>query len=352
MTNNIESLYSIEIYKPNGDLLVDMTGLAQLRTLEVQRNKPGSADFEVDLNVFEDFSRKINIAPLSIFAVNVNEIRIKRGSRYLWGGQIAYIRPSLTDNRFSVKAIGFLDLFRKRYTASERVFTGVDRGIIAKTLIDETQALTNGDFGIDTHVDWVETTGNSDRTYSYDEVYEKIIQLTEVIDGFDCEITPDKKFYVYAEQGIDRSSRIKFEYPGNIKNIEFERNGEDMVNEVILFGNGITETRSDATYQTTYKLRQKKMDYPSIINNAPLQDHGDEELRINKNFKDLITGIEIDGTQDPFIGSYWLGDRIKVLVNNYRSFSSVNDVIYKIDGITISIDENLTEIINLELSLP
>jgi hypothetical protein len=356
MANNISSLYVIEVRDASSVLLADLTGIAQLRNLEVERNHAGYVEFEIDIHALEVYCRdNLLLTPDELFNVNINEIRVKRGSRYLFSGQINYAAGELNEEGgiYTVRAVGWLKLFEKRFTAAERVFTGVDAGEIAMTLIDETQALSNGDFGIDTNASYIQTSQNRDRTYSYDEVAKELVYLSEVINGFDFEFTYDKKFMVYyPKMGIDRTAEVLFEYPKNIKTIRWERNGEEMVNQALMIGNGVFSTRTNTDYTSVYKLRQEKEERSDIIETVTLEEHGDEILRVKKTYQNLIDTIEIDGKQSPAIGSYWLGDLVKIRVNGMASFDLINEVTYRIDLIGVSIDENLTETISLKLSLP
>jgi len=355
MTQNLSSLYTIEVYDANNNFLADLTGLATVSKLYAERNGYSTCEFNVNLFYFENFCKKINIYPMSILYVNMNYVKIKRGGRYLFGGQINYVNPQLTDQAQSsvinVRVAGYLSLFKQRFTGAERVFTSTDAGTIAYTLINESQALTNGDYGITSGT--IQTSVNRDRTYAgYKCIADAIIELSQVVNGFDFEFTYDKKFNVYyPSMGIDRTASTIFEYPKNIKTINFEYDGSLMVNSDILLGNGIVSVRSDTTYQSLFKLRQRREEFSDVIISTTLENKGDETLRIYKNLNPIITSIDILGNIEPYVGSYWLGDQVKIKVNDIVTFSPVNNQTYKIDTINIGLDQNSMETINLGLSL-
>lgn len=354
MSQNLSSLYSIDVFGPTDNLIADLTGMAILRNLTIERNGIGGANFDIDLFGFEEYCRnKIYIPPMSILYPNVNWVKIRRGNKYLFSGQINYAKPTLKESQsiINVKVPGQLNLFKKRFTAAERIFTGVDAGTIASTLLSESQALTNGDYGITAGT--IQTSVNRDRLYTgYKCISDAIIELSQVINGFDFEFTYDKKFNVYYPNiGTDRTGEITFEYPGNIKSIEYEYDGETMVNEDILLGSGITRVRNESVYQATFKLRQQRDDQPDIITTQTLDDKGDEVLRLYKNLNPVITSLELFGNKEPFIGSYWIGDRVKIKTSSLQTFNPINNQTYKIDSISINLDENMSEIVSLGLSL-
>jgi hypothetical protein len=90
------------------------------------------------------------------------------------------------------------------------IFLATDAGQIAKALLD----LSTGT-GLVTGT--IEATKNRDRTYVYANIGQAIIDLTNVLDGFDFDVAPTNGgstlgiFNVYAKQGVDRPA-AKFEY--------------------------------------------------------------------------------------------------------------------------------------------
>lgn len=355
MAENILSRYSVEIYTSSGTLVADLTGRASMRKMSVARNRAGSCSFKADLFSLEALARQMNLTVFDLIGLNQNEVRIRRGTRYLFGGQIVYMEPSLDTQEIEVRAVGFLELFNFRHTDVETIYSGVDAGDIAWDLIDTSQSQTNGDFGIT--LGGIQTSVNRDRTYpAYKNIKDAIIQLSDVINGFDFEFTYDKKFYVYyPHQGIDLTSSMLFNYPGNIKRIRIPRDGTKMFNRAITRGLGFgaqqpIEIRNNTTYQAAYKVRESILDYPDVTETATLDAHGDEQVN---QFKDPfeIPQITMDGNQQPYLGSYWLGDRVKIEVTNMDMYKYLKNNTYKIDAIDVEIDNDDVEDITLSLSL-
>ena len=91
-------------------------------------------------------------------------------------------------------------MFNNRYTDAVVEYASTDAGEIAWDLIDNSQNQTNGDLGITKGI--IETTQNRDRTYYNQNIMEAIVNLSNVIGGFDFEFTHNKVFNVYAVKGL------------------------------------------------------------------------------------------------------------------------------------------------------
>jgi hypothetical protein len=352
MIQSGDSKYIYELYASNGSLLAELSGRAKNKSITIQRNRAGYASFTMDIYDFEKFCRSINVHPRSIIGVGSNELKVRRLNRYLFGGQIQYYDTTLGDgNEITIRAVGYFDLFKDRYTSANKLFTNTDAGQIAWTLINDSQTLTNGTFGIT--MGTIQTSVNRDRLYEYKNVRDAIIQLSEVINGFDFEITHDKVFNVYYPRQGSTIDVFRFEYPGlNIKKIKPMVDASDLVNEVIARGQGIgagqlVVIRSDTVSQATYKLRQKIADFSDISLSNTLIQHADD---INASKKDPVTQIEItiDGNQAPAVGSYWVGDYVPVVINNFQLYDNINNT-FRINEITINVDDQDSEEIVLRL---
>jgi hypothetical protein len=356
MPQNILARYSIESYDPSGNLMGDLTGIVSVQGLLFERNRSPSATLSADLFKMEDYAKKLNINPLDLLNVNRSEIRVRRYDKYLFAGQVSNIEPQISGDQatIAVGVSGWLDLLGQRYTGNNEVFSSVDAGAIAWDLIEDSQALTHGNLGITSGL--IQTSVNRDRTYNGKNIKDALIELSEVINGFDFEITWDKKFNVYYPyQGMDRSADLRFEYKNNIKSIDVPRDGTKMINYVIARGAGqgdaqISDTEQDTASQTTYGLRQSILDYPDVIEAATLAAHANGQIASYKNIIDMPV-IVLNGSLPPALGSYWLGDQIILTVPDLQTFSYLKDVKYKIDKISVKVDAEEQEEVELSLSV-
>lgn len=356
MAQNRLSKYTVEIYDPDGNLLADLSGIANARKLQRIRNRAGSCVFTVDLNTLEDLCRRKHVNPADLLAVNHNEVKLRKGTTYLFGGQINYVEGSLSETQtLEVRAVGFLDLFADRHVLIPVQFSSEDAGDIAWQLIDTAQTDLYGDFGVLQGT--IQTSVNRDRSYEkYQNIKELIIQLSEVINGFDFEINYDKEFNVYYPYQGNVRPNILFEYPGNIKSISIPTDGSKMVNRALMRGQGFGESqlqveREDTDYQEFYAIREKIYDNASVSLESTLENYGDAYV---DEFRSLlqIPEIVVDGNKTPFITDYGIGDRIPITINGYEIYSHINKTYYRIDAIDLSVDDNDQEDIRLTLSLP
>lgn len=343
-----KGLYSFEIVDSSGGL-VALLDKARGRTFTVTRNRPGFATFT--LSVDDPKATK------DILKIGVNELRIKRGNRYLWGGQLARIETQLEGESGTVyvTAHGFLELFAKRFTASSRAFTATDAGTIASTLVAEAQK-TGGsydpvkDFGVRDGT--IQTSVNRDRSYEYKEVKDALIQLSEVKNGFDFEVTYDKKLNVFYPRQGQLKSELVLRYPGNIQKLSLPTDTHDLVNQVIVRGSGFgasqpVATRNDTPSQSGYKLRQAIVDYPDVSETVTLEEHGDEILRVQA-VPIEIPELTLFGNQDPHIGDFWIGDSVRVKAN--KGLVQIDND-YRVDQVSVGVDENDVETVSLRMSL-
>lgn len=354
MPQNLDSKYQFLIQNASGQTLLDATGYAKNRQFTLARNRAGEASFAIDYYSLESLCRTTGVHPRSILGVGINQLLIKRRDVPLFGGQIAYYEGALErdNNEIVVKALGWFELLKDRYTSALVTYTGIDAGLIAWDLIDDTQMLTNGSFGITQGT--IQTSVNRTRTYEYKNIKEAIIQLSEVLSGFDFEITWDKKFNVYyPNQGATRTE-FKFIYPGNIKQARVISDASQLVNKVTVRGQGyglaqVITNREDTTTQASYKLRQAIADYSDVVEVATLEQLGDEMIRIKR---DPVTSLELtlDGNLEPYIGAYAIGDRVPVEIKDTQLYDNLTGS-YRIDEIGVTIDDNDSEDIVLRVSL-
>lgn len=340
-------MYEEEIIqiRDSSGLVADLTGRAISRSIKLQRNRPDEISLVYDIDNIQKLANSLNMDVWDIFRVNENEIKICKANWVVASGQINYAKRTAGSNRrIEIKAIGFFNLLKQRYTDDSVIFSATDAGAIAWSLINTTNGLD--DTGITQGT--IQTSVNRDRGYSYKNVYDAIIQLSECINGFDFDVDSDKKFNVYyPKQG--QTTDLVFNYPGNIQELSYERDGTRMTNKVIGIGagtgvNAIRTISQDTASQTTYGLRESILQYPDISVIATLQEHTDGELLLSKKFID-IPDLILDGSIDPEFGTYRIGDQIRVVANT----EGINDY-YRIEAMELNLDENNRETVRVQLA--
>lgn len=346
--------WKIEVYDQDGNAIADLSGKSLKRRFSKVRNRAPVIDLSYDLDEMKAFCQKLNTTAPELFAINQNEIRVTRDTSVYMAGQIVYRQPVITDDErtINIKAVGWFDLLGVREIDEAVRFDQIEQGQIAWSLIDTAQQREDGDFGITQG--YIQAGPLRDRSYeSRKNIKEAIVQLSEVIGGFDMEVTWDKKFNVYYPKMGSRKPDIVLTYPGSIRTISFASDGMKMANEIIARGSGTGEdafkaTSSDEVSRQKYKLRQATVDYSDVSLVDTLQEHGDDELNFRSKFLD-VPDVTLDSATAPAFGSYDLGDEIRIEVTeDLEIFGTVNDF-FRIDAIDVELDENDDEDIRLRM---
>lgn len=351
--------WAVEVYNDSGTLVAELTGKALERKVTKLRNRADTINLRYDLDDIKRLSAKLGISAWDIFAIGQNEVRVKRNGVVFSAGQIMDATPVIDGDQRSIViiAVGWLDLFGARFSdeggsSSDYYFSNTDAGQIAWGLIDASQNETGGNFGITQGN--IQASQNRDRTdYVYKNIKEAIIQLSEVINGFDFEFTWDKKFNVYYPKIGKRLDNLILTYPGAIKTLTFGRHGMQLANNIIARGSGtgedaFTAVVTDTASRDKFKLRQAIIDFNDISKVDTLQDHANEELIFRRSFVD-VPDITLDPALAPPFGTYGIGDEIKIeVLEDLEVFAPVNNW-FRIDGFEVTLDENNTEDIRLQL---
>jgi hypothetical protein len=283
---------------------------------------------------------------------------IYRASKLIWAGVIWEITEDAQDDEGTVNVQCteiFHILSEKRYTSN--TYTSTDAGQIAWGLINTTQGLTGGNLGITQGT--IEGTQNRDRAYLDEKIGEKIIQLTEVINGFDFLITPSIKnntlgvFNVSAKIGTTLTS-FRLEYgeglKNNIQSWSRKRTLSDMFNSVIVEGEGLgdarlTSTETDTALITAIGLLEGRIQEKSVNQQTTLDTRADEFIRVRKTEQPLYD-ITVNNAYDDF-GKYDVGDIVPVRIK--YGYIDMNSTM-RIYGIDVRISDAGEEVIKLTIS--
>lgn len=342
----------MELVNSAGLLLADLTARADGRSLTKSRNEADEITWSIDLNEYERYCRLLKVDPTVLLIPNSTEVRLRRGQSYLSGGQVTYIETYLAANQntISVRATGFLNLFKDRYTSA--IFTATDGSAIASSLITTSQTGTNADFGVT--IGTLATTGNHDRSYNQTNIKDALQNMTDVqTNPFDFEFTYDKRFNTYARMGSQRPEII-FEYPGNINSARIPLDGTGTANQITVLGSGFgTDASAFVTVNSTasqanYKIRQKIVTSNAKTDPTELTEDGNTELAMWA-FPTEIPQVEVDGNVAPFITDYGIGDYVQVRFIGHRWLDHIN-ALYRIEKFVLNVDSSDNESITLYLS--
>jgi hypothetical protein len=360
-----QSIYTVELWSPQGQQIADLSPLLLSRHFKATRNRAEVVDLSFDLGQIESYCASLGLSVQQLLGPGYNEIRIRRGSRYLVGAQIQYLLPSLEGDKrtLEVRAVGFLELLKDRYLypsdGASLTQTGVDIGQVAWNFINLTQNRTNGSFGFTLGTIQVSRTITDTWQPYATTIKDILIALTQRNNSIDFSFSADKVFNVYYPQGQDKTE-LRFALPGNIKSLRLPVDASELATLVIARGSGngadqqVVQTypASGTPEQVTYKLREVIDDYPSINVNQTLIDKATEHYRKNAT-PTVIPEIVLDGNQEPFLGAYWLGDRVPISIdaNQGSAFATLDGQMWRVNEVDVTVDENDAETIRLKVGL-
>lgn len=357
--DDIASRYRIEAYDGDGNLLADLSTRHQGLTFKKTKNRADALTLSFGIENIDALCKQLNTTVSDLFQRNINEIRLYRDDALVGAGEVSYLQASIDDDRqsISVNVPGWLEKLAARTTGlsgdSDWIFTSTDAGQIAWGLIDATQSLANGDMGITQGT--IQASITRDRTdYDLTNVLDAVIALTEVENGFDMEITPDKKFNVYYPKIGQQRPDIVLSWPGNIKRISYAADGSLMANKIHAIGSGngadrSYETAQDTGLQAVYGLREKKITLSDVSTDTVLTEHANEELNADK-VPIIIPSVELRPGTAPFYGDYGIGDEVTIAVDDYANVFDIVNGQYRIETITLQVDVDGRESVSLGLS--
>lgn len=341
-------IYEVELWSRQGVLVADISVLVKTMSFTQERNASESFEMTLDLDAFEDLASSIGTMPMVMLNPYRTDIKVKRRGVYLFGVHVVEVNTELNEDEstISIRAVGYLDLLNDRFITKS--YTNEYETDIIQDLINETQSQTNGDIGITfgTQVQLVQR----DRIYERQNIKEAIINLTKLVTGnFDFAFDHNKVFSTYEMIGSDRSIELEFTYPGNIRQLTVPRTGINLFNKIYGLGAGfgddqVQSLQADTDSQLEYGVHESIYTWNSVIEQATLDQNAQARLILTKNMLE-IPQIKISG-RDFDLSTYGIGDRVTVRVLDHNFLNTI-DGVYRIERISVSIDENQDEDITL-----
>jgi len=256
------------------------------------------------------------------------------------------------------------------------VTTPTDASAILWDLIDITQnkmsgAVNVGDLGIVQGAAPASKNREPEKDLRNRPILDVLVSFSEYIDGIDWEITPTP---INNSEGIFNTyfTAIGAQYHkgnivttpltyfvnadneqlfNNIKSLQVTESGTDYANSILALGAQIEEEQyfsesSDATQQEAVGLFQDTITETNITEQTTLDDRADEEVASRTNLPINIK-LRMMPLQAPRFGVYDVGDifTVRVKVYDFRDFTRQ----YRLYGITVNVDENGVEEIDLDL---
>jgi hypothetical protein len=298
-------------------------------------------------------------------------IYVDRGGVLVWGGVIWARQYDSGDQRLKITAQEFETYFTRRRITSTQVFSNVDQFLIAQTLVNNAQAVPNGNIGVivPTNVSGI----NVSRTfYSYElkTVYSALLDLSRSNSGFDFNIqvaydgggNPTKTLVLsYPKSGTRYSTTSLtvpvFEFPaGNVMEYSYPEDGSVAANTIYVIGAGSNEAKLIATATDTAKIAQG---WPVLEDSQNYSDFTDTTLLANLasaqvsavSFPPTTLKIVSPPYVNPTLGSYVIGDDVRVRIRDDR-FPTGLDATYRLVALSVTAGETSAEQVTLTLTLP
>jgi hypothetical protein len=343
----IAQTYRILIKDENGNFIGEISGFKNLKFGKRLSNY-GQASFDIQANS-DKAAELVSLRQYSIWIYYQKDAV----STLVWSGEQAMREGNLDNagnNWCTIYCYDWLEQLNSRYTASEKFFDGVDAGQIAWTLIDDTQDQTNGNLGITQGT--IQTTVPRDRHYYNQNIMEAIVNLSNVLSGFDFEITNDKVFNVKNVIGTDKSNEIIIKYGHNVESVKIVEDFVHPTNRAIIIGQStddlndlIRVERNNLTSQSEYKVRESLTSEMEVSETTTMEDKGDAVLR-KYQYPLISVDINFSSLPEPNITQFGLGDALRFIVKS--GIYNINEA-YRVFEWTITFDSNNVGKLNLIL---
>ncbi len=219
-------------------------------------------------------------------------------------------------NTLQVGGEGLMAYLRRWHVTETLTFSAStdDQFIIARALIDHHQDKSGGDFGIDTFSAEDPSGRNRDRTYKKEaqkNIYDAIVELSEVDDGFDFEFHPaSRRFDLFYPRRGRRRTDIVFD-TRNIRSFRRQRDATGQGSQLIgKFADELIVTAQHSGAVAKYGLTQRVIVHQDVTQLQTATDHVVDAARAYRDIPNLLT-LTVN-TTDPQLFTYEPGDEVKV----------------------------------------
>ncbi|MCW2904937.1 MAG: hypothetical protein JWO67_7202 [Streptosporangiaceae bacterium] len=284
-------------------------------------------------------------------------------TRILFRGRVGskVDRLDTTEHTAEVAVLDYRAVLARRilYSGDLVTWTATEQAEIAWGLVAQTQSKTGGNLGISKGWAGAPTGVVRDRTYELgDSVGDRIKELSEVVDGFDWDLTPVSASGLemqvwYPQRGSDRG--VVLEYGGLVAGATLEINPADYANAIRMNGDanatppvaaveraaadlaGRPEGRWDKTYGDT-----------GLTTQAALDERADWQIAQSQIVQPVVTLTLKQGAWDG-PDHIWVGDSVRVVVVSGGTF--VNEIM-RVYEIAFTLGDNGSEAVQVTLGGP
>lgn len=336
--------------------------------------------FNQQLNTAGTFQAHLLLSGINTFGYNVdaattpgrNALYVDRNGTLVWGGVIWQRSYNSQDQSLSITAREFESYFERRRISTTRVFTNTDQLEIARTLINDAQAVPSGDIGV---IVGSETSGVLvDRTYYNYElktVYGAIQDLSKAENGFDFNIKveydpitfePTKTLVLgyprtgNVDTGVGDIATPVFEFPaGNVVAYEYPEDGAIVANTVFALGAGsnegklISQATDTAKITAGWAVLEDQANYSDVIDGTLLDELALGQVLALSEPPPIIK-LVVPAFTEPQFGTYDIGDDARLRILDER-FPTGLDAVYRIVGLNVEPGEDGPERVTITLTI-
>jgi len=240
-----------------------------------------------------------------------------RDGTKLFRGRLGAAQDSLDagGHQVSWNAVGYEGVVGRRvvWSGSTASWTATDQALIVKDLIDDTQALPDGDLGIDTSA--LTATGIT-RDYTVDlgkDLGSTIDALAQMINGFDWWIDPDLVAHIASPRGTTLSWSAVWGV--NIDQVTRTTDPTAYASDELGIGGTGTTPHTEARTPRDFGRWEKATSWSDVTIQSTLNAHVAGDLLLDDWFPSYELVVS-PGKWDPSIA--WLGDTIGLVIKSGR----------------------------------
>jgi hypothetical protein len=314
-------------------------------------NAPGA--FSGTLGLKQPTSVQTVLKPLlspSTSSLGKLALYVERDGVIVWGGMPWTSEPDIDAGTMTLNGEGFLSYFRRRVLRAKKVYVQQDQTTqIAKDLINWAQSVTGGNIGVDTT--GVAATGVlRDRTYEAFErknIGQAVEELAAVDNGFDFRFdstwngTSILTRFLTSFPNTGRQTQFVLEVGAQLSNLNIKTDGTSLATNVDVIGAGegdigLIATVSDPGLIGVYPILDDVESHTDVSERPTLEAYARKRLVRGKR-PIVIPEVEVDPALEPVLGSYVVGDIMRV--RGGYGLAEI-DGQFRVTEIGVSVDDN------------
>lgn len=257
-----------------------------------------------------------NITPTTFYP-GKTEVWLWRDGAKIFVGPAWDASPTSRTKSMSCSAESIDSYLAARRVVADTSFTGVTRANISWSLINSSQALTDGGLGITQGL--MATTPAINVEYKATElkyIYDIIDDLAQQADGFEWEIDVDRVFNTYVRALT--ASRIKLEYGGNITSYSVQVMGKWAANDITVkgFQGALSQPVIDTAKRLEYGLRHYSENNSGLTTQTQLNSFAAQLLKSRRDTRYVPQLSLRSSAVNPFLGDIGFGQTAPILIDD------------------------------------